>query len=283
MTTFPRFTIAAATVTLLVGAPALAAAQDVSGFAAPLAAAVEGFGQSVGEAAVGGSSIFVTATGRADLPAPLPDAYLINVEGRSASAVEAQRLRDGRLAAARAAAAQYGVSVEVGTTAFSREVDAAAQQRRRNQAAAERLAHPGTPVAEVVPADDDRLFVARTGVRFRAADARRLPAFLDALKAAGVDSPSGSLGLAAPGLFGRSTEVLGFGALETVDPAIWDRANQAAVAEARRQAQVLAQASGRGLGEVRQVLMLTRNLQGSAASVTLAVRFAFAPASAPAR
>ena len=121
-------------------------------------------------------------------------------------------------------------------------------------------------------------------MRFRAADPRRLPAFLDALKAAGVDSPSGGLVGGAPALFGRSTEVLGFGSLETVDPAIWDRANAAAVAEARRQAQVLAQASGRGLGAVRQVLMLTRTLQGSAAAVTLAVRFAFAPAApVPAR
>lgn len=260
-------------------APGWACAQEASPFVATLAAGVEGFGQSVGDAIVGGSSVFVTATGHADLPAPLTEAYLVNIEGRSASAVEAQRLREQRLAAAQAAAARFGVSVEVGPTAFSRENDFVAQQRRRNQVAAERLAHPGTPIVEPVSDDADRVFVARTGVRFRAADARTLPAFLDALTAAGIDSPSGALAGATGvgGLLGRNSEVLGFGSLERVDPAIWDRAGQAAVADARRQAGVLATAASRRLGEVRQVLLLTRSLQGSTANVTVAVRFALAP------
>jgi hypothetical protein len=253
-----------------------AAAQDVSQFAGLLAAGTEGFGQSLGEAAIGGSSVFVTATGRAQLPAPLTDAYLINIEGRSGSAVQASKLRDDRLAAAREIAARFGVSVEVGSTAFSREVDSEVQQARNNRAMAERLAHPGVPIVQAPMTDADRVFVARTGVKFRAADPHRMPAFLDALKGAGIDyltSPGINI---LPGLFGR-TEVLGFGALDRIDDAIWDQASQKAIAAAQRQAQVLASAAGRQVGQVRQVLFLTRNVAGDTASVTVAARFAFLP------
>jgi hypothetical protein len=263
---------------LFVAAPGLAAAQDASPLTSMFAAGVEAFGQSLGESMTSGSSIFVTATGHANLPSPLTDAYLVNIEGRSASAVEAQHLRDQRLQAARAAAAKFGVTVEVGSTAFTHENDPAAQQRRRNQATAERLAHPGVPVVEPVVADE-RVFVARTGVRFRAADPQRLPAFLDALQAAGVDSPSGNLGAVNTGFAGilnQSTQVLGFGSAEQIDPALWDHAGQEAIADARRQASILAAAAGRTLGEARQVLVLTRSVQGSTASVTVAVRYAFA-------
>lgn len=263
---------------VLAVAPGLAAAQDASPLTSMFAAGVEAFGQSLAELMTNGSSVFVTATGHATLPAPLTDAYLVNIEGRSSSAVEAQRLRDQRLQAARAAAAKFGVTVEVGSTAFAHETDLAAQQRRRNQATAERLAHPGVPIVEPV-GSDERVFVARTGVRFRAADPQRLPAFLDALQAAGVDSPSGSLGAVNAGLAGilnQSTQVLGFGSAEQIDPALWDHAGQEAIAEARRQASVLATAAGRTLGEARQVLVLTRSVQGSTASVTVAVRYAFA-------
>jgi hypothetical protein len=253
-----------------------AAAQDLSQFAGLLAAGTEGFGQSLGEAAVGGSSIFVTATGRAQLPAPLTDAYLINIEGRSPSAVLASKLRDDRLGAAREIASRFGVNVEVGSTAFSREVDSDIQQVRNNKAMAERLAHPGVPVVEPPMTDSDRVFVARTGVKFRAADPRKIPAFLDALKAAGIDYLTNQAGVAMPGLFGR-TEVLGFGALDRIDDAIWDAASQKAIAASQRQAQVLASAAGRQVGQVRQVLFLTRNVTGDTASVTVAARFAFLP------
>lgn len=70
--------------------------------------------------------------------------------------------------------------------------------------------------------------------------------------------------------------MLGFGSTDQIDPALWDRASQDAVAEARRQATVLATAAGRTLGAARQVLVLTRSVQGSTASVTVAVRYAFA-------
>jgi hypothetical protein len=263
-------------IVLAVATAGQAAAQDLSQFAGLMAAGTEGFGQSLGEAAVGGSSVFVTATGRAQLPAPLTDAYLINIEGRSPSAVQASKLRDDRLTAAREIAARFGVSVEVGTTAFSREVDSEIQQARNNKAMAERLAHPGVPIVEPPMTDADRVFVARTGVKFRATDPHRIPAFLDALKAAGIDYLTSPTGIVMPGLFGR-TEVLGFGALDKIDDAIWDEASQKAIAAAQRQAQVLASAAGRQVGQVRQVLFLTRNVAGDTASVTVAARFAFLP------
>jgi hypothetical protein len=206
----------------------------------------------------------------------LTDAYLINIEDRSPSAVQASKLRDDRLAAAREIATRFGVSVEVGSTAFSREIDSEVQQARNSKAIAERMAHPGVPVVEAPLTDADRVFVARTGVKFRAADPHRIPAFLDALKAAGIDYLTSPMGMAMPGLFGR-TEVLGFGALDRIDDAIWDEASQKAIAAAQRQAQVLAAAAGRQVGQVRQVLFLTRNVSGDTASVTIAARFAFLP------
>lgn len=258
---------------LLCAAPA--SAQDTTQFAGLLAAGTEGFGQSIGEAMVGGSSIFVTATGRAELPGPIADAYLVNIEGKSASAVEAARLRDQRLQVARDAAKRFGVDVEPGSASFSREVDQEAQAKRNAERMAAHAANPSSPMPDFSQEDAPRVFVARTGVRFRTSDPKRLPPFLDALTAAGVDSVSGTLG--AGGLpFLRSSEVLGFGSLEAVDPALWDKAERAAVAEARRQAELLAAAGGRPLGEVKQVMLLTRSLQGGAASVTIAARFSFA-------
>jgi hypothetical protein len=256
-----------------------AAAQDVSQLAGLLASATEAYGQSFGEAATGGSSVFVTATGRAKLPAPLIDAYPINLEGRATSAVAASKLRDDRLAAARAIAQRFNVSVEIGSSTFSREVDTEAQQKRNSEVMAERAAHPGVPIVEPPLGDADRVFIARTGVRFRAADPSQLPAFLDALKAAGIDYLTVGQGLAGLGaLFGRS-EVLGFGGLDKVDDSIWDRASQNAVAAAQRQAAVLASAAGRQLGPAKQIVFLTRSTQGDTVSVTVAARFAFLPKS----
>ncbi len=260
-------------VSLLLAAPVRA--QDVSQFAGLLAAGTEGFGQSVGEAMTAGSSVFVTATGRAELPGPIADAYLVNIEGKSASAVEAARLRDQRLQVARDAAQRFGVEVEPGSASFSREIDQEAQAKRNAERMAERAAHPGVAVPFTFDEDAPRVFVARIGVRFRTADPKRLPPFLDALTAAGVDNVSGTLG--AGGLpFLHSSEVLGFGSLDRIDPALWDKASRNAVAEARRQAELLAAAGGRQLGDVKQVMLLTRSVQGGAASVTVAARFAFA-------
>jgi len=263
------------------GAAPAAYAQDVSPYAALFAAGVEGFGQTIGEAAVGGSSVFVTATGHANLPAPLADAYLINIEGQSASAVEASKIHDQRVKTAESIAHQFNVTVDIGSTGFSREEDQAAiLQRNARMQAQFQAQRNGAPITVPVGVDQEpvRVFVVRTGVRFRASDAAQFPAFLDALKAAGVDNLSGNLGGPTMLNMFRSSEVLGFGALAKVDEAIWDRAGQDAMAAARRQAEVLAAASGRGVGEVKQILFLTRSVDGDQVSVTVAARFGFAPA-----
>jgi hypothetical protein len=264
------------------GAAPAASAQNVNAYAGLMAAGVEGFGQTIGEAAVGGSSVFVTATGHAGLPAPIADAYLINIEGQSASAVEASKVHDDRLKTAQSIARQFNVAVDIGSTSFSREEDQLALMRRnaRMQAQFQAQRNAGavaTPMMDQ-PQEPERVFVVRTGVRFRASNAAQFPAFLDALKAAGVDNLSGNLGGPSALNMFRSSEVLGFGALAKVDEAIWDRASQDAMAAARRQAQVLAAASGREVGDVKQILFLTRSVEGDEVSVMVAARFGFAPA-----
>jgi hypothetical protein len=258
------------------GLPRAASAQGVDQYAGMLAAGIEGVGQSIGEAEKGGSSVFVTASGQAQLPAPITEAYLVNIEAKSGSAVEAYRLREERLKTARAIAQKFNVSSEIGATTFSREVDAEAQSKRFIEQQAERAAHPGVSVPNATADEVNRVFVARTGVRFRSADPAQLPAFLDALKAAGIDNTSGTLGQSGNNILFNATQVLGFGKLTKIDDSIWDQADQAAIAAARRQAQVLASAAGRQLGEVRQILFLARRVHGAEASVTLAVRFGFA-------
>jgi len=260
-----------------------AAAQDAGQIAGVLAAGVEGLGQSLGEAATGESSVFVTASGHAALPAPIAEAYLINIEGQSSSAVEASRLHDDRLKAAQDIAARFKVAVDIGATSFVREADQAAQSRRNAQMQAAMQAqaqagHPGVfPPGLGQQGEGDRVFVVRTGVRFKASSAEQFPAFLDALKAAGIDNLSGALGVPKANMF-ASNEVLGFGRLAKVDDAIWDRAMQDAMASARRQAAVLAATSGRDLGEARQILLLSRSVQSDEVDVTVAVRYGFAPA-----
>ena len=262
-------------------------AQDLGQFAATMATAAEGFGQGVGDAANAGPSVYVTATGRVKLPAPLTDAYLMNLEGKSKSAVAAAAIRDRQLETARAIATTFGVDMQVGASTFSRQVDQEAQQAAQQAAfeaaqAAQTTAtgrRPARSVAAGLSGPEPMVFVAVTGVRFQATDPKRLPAFLDALQSAGIaDKQSGTIGVGMPNfLFGAATQVLGFGRLATVDDAIWDEASAAAVAAARRQATILATAAGRKLGEARQVLLLSKSAQGDEAAVTVAIRFGYLP------
>ena len=266
---------------LLAAAPA-ARAQNTQQWAGLMATAVEGVGQAAGEAAQAGSSVFVTATGHAKLPSPIADAFLTNIEGKSVSAVEASRKHDERLKAAREIAARFNITVDFGSTSYAREVDQAAQRERsakvqaqiQEQAEARRTGRPVSPL-NLDQSDLPEVFVVRTGVRFHAANAAQLPAFLDALSAAGVEDMSGNLvGPRPPSPFGAS-QVLGFGGLAEVDDVLWDRASQDAMARARRQAEVLAAASGRSLGEVKQIMLLTRTVEGEDVSVTIAARYGF--------
>ena len=163
--------------TVAIFAVAGAKAQDAAQVAGWLTGGVDAFGRSIGEAVRGNSSILVTATGQAEPAAPMAQVFLMNIEGRSAAAVEAAQIRDDRLKVASDVAQRFNVSVELGAATLTSEIDSGAQVRRMQ---AERQARPTTtPIYPVVPSDADRVFVARTGVRFRAAEAEKLPAFLD--------------------------------------------------------------------------------------------------------
>ncbi|NEX92102.1 SIMPL domain-containing protein, partial [Caulobacter sp. 17J65-9] len=60
--------------------------------------------------------------------------------------------------------------------------------------------------------------------------------------------------------------------------AVWNAAADDAVHEARAQAERLAKAAGRDLGAARQITFLSRSGDSDSATVTVAVRFALAPA-----
>ena len=270
-------------VALLASMAGRASAQDAGGFATLLTTATEGFGQTLGEAMTNGQSVFVTAHGKAKLPAPLTGSYYVNVDGKSASAVEAAHQREGKLSQLRSAAQQFGVTMELGESRFSLETDAEAQQRRMREMAAERAARADAKAPVVFPTlgEAPKIFVARTGVRFKEPPADRLAAFLDAIRAAGVDDIRTSLTASPPNMFGINTasEVLGFGSVEAVDDAVWNAASTDAIRNARLQAQTLAAAAGRNVGEARQILFLAKAIQSGEGVVTVAVRFGLAPKS----
>jgi hypothetical protein len=266
---------------LILAALATGASAQISGATAGIVAAgAEGVGQGLGAAVAGGPSVFVTATGKAPLAANVAaaDAYGASVEGKAPSAVEAARRLDEKLDAARAIAARYHVVIDIGETAFSRQGAGAPPPR---------AGRPGEvtvpvvvvkpvapPAAEIVARD----FIARSPVGFRPSDPRQVPAFLDSLAAADIEVGPPAKGSSLAAIMAAmipSAESAGAG---SPDVAVWDRASANAIAEARRQASVLAAAAGRQVGEAQQILMLTRNTQANEASVTVAVRFALTPA-----
>jgi hypothetical protein len=108
-------TVAAALAAVLIAATP-AAAQDIVG---PVAAAVDQFGQSMAESMTGGPGVFVTAQGRA----PLPDAgalpMTLTIKGEGKTAAEAVAHRNAQLERVRAAANNFDVAIEVGTTSYS--------------------------------------------------------------------------------------------------------------------------------------------------------------------
>ena len=67
-----------------------------------------------------------------------------------------------------------------------------------------------------------------------------------------------------------STAVAG---ADAVDPAVWDRVGQGAVTQAMHEAEVLAKAAGRDVGDAEQITMLSKTVQGNAAVMTVSVRY----------
>jgi len=263
-------------------APA-AQAQQADKFASGLATAMEGLGQSLGQSAVGGDSLFVTATGRAPLPSGPRLWYTTTLEARDASAVEAAQTRDKLKGAIEAAAKRFGVDIE--TQSYSFAIEPSALCRKRPS-----CAPPPSPMAPTAPPglvmtppssgdqpQAEPKFVAKATLKFAPTHPERFAEFLDAARAAGADNLEGGPGAASPLNIFQNNTLLGAGSVDQVDEAVWDQASRAAMAAARHQAEVLAAASGRSLGETREVMSLNRGVQGPDATVTLAVRFAFAP------
>lgn len=60
---------------------------------------------------------------------------------------------------------------------------------------------------------------------------------------------------------------------DAVDAAIWDRLSAQAVAAALHQAQVLARAAGRDVGDAEQITVLSKTVQGNVASLSISVRY----------
>jgi uncharacterized protein YggE len=259
-------------------------AQQADKFASGLATAMEGLGQSLGETALSGQSVFVTATGRAPLPAERGVSYTTIIEARAATAVEAAHVRDERISAIEAAARKFGVVIDSQSSSFG--LEKAPTNRNHlspgvSPAHAAMAAPPGvviTPPAHAVdePPSEPK-FIAKTTVKFVAAHPAHLADFLDALREAGADDLQGGSASPSPLNMFQGNTVLGLGAVEKVDESLWDQASRAAMTAARHQAEVLATAAGRPLGEIREVMVLNRGTQGDDATVTLSVRFAFAP------
>jgi len=270
---------------LCVSAAAGAAhAADPAQWAGTATAVLSGLGQGIGEAATGGPSILVTATGHAKLAGATALSFSIDFEGKSETADGATRARDHAVDQALAAARQFGVE----STITSEDISRVRETGLRNLAASAVMPGVQPPPLFIKPVEGSpagaspvarspapKLFVDSVTIRFHPSDPKRLPAFLDALVAAGIDYDlQGKLSQQGFSPFAG----LG-GGEQKVDDATWDRASVDAMNVARRQADVLASAAGRRVGDARQVLMIAKTVQAEDATVTVAVRYGLVPPS----
>ncbi|HEY1927025.1 MAG TPA: SIMPL domain-containing protein [Caulobacteraceae bacterium] len=226
-------------------------------------------GQGLGEAAIAGPSVFVTATGHAPIGQVLVGGFSLTVSRRNASAVAAVRERDRAVETIVNEARRRGLQTSLGKSNLSRPVAGLAHSVAG--AMPPLMTAPSPSVVRPAPVSPE--YVATTVVEVRGGDTARQAELLDALQAAGVDAEIPIGPVVTPFDF---TGLSSTGA-PAVDPAVLDRAADEAVAEARRQAARLASDAGRSLGEARQIILLARTASGSEASVTVAVRFALAP------
>ena len=252
-----------------------ARAQGAEDLGTLLAVMQEHFGQSMGEAVVGGQSIFVTAKGSAKLGAPAPRAYDLTADAQAPTAVQAAKLRDDKIEKLRAVAKRFSVQMTVGEGSY---VTAGRFPLVRPVATAPGVAPPvQTPPNTPLATPSTAQVTARAPVTFVRPPPAQMPAFIDALREAGIETlPDTS---APPNGLAQLTQILGLGGAAsspTVDQETWDRASAAAVQAARAQAEALAGPAGRRVGAVRQIMLLTRGVQGGEATVTVAARFGFA-------
>jgi uncharacterized protein YggE len=265
----------------LVGASAGAVrAQDANAVGGLLAGGVSLAGQAVADAALDRDSVLATGIGHAKAPALSVETFAINVTGRDQSAVQAAVTRDGRLRQLREVAQRFGVEMDVGASNFSLQADVKAQAARQREFQEGQASHPGVFVP-MDTSDLPQMFVAQTEVRFHAPPGDKMAAFLDAVKAAGVDDMSGLVDLNQFNTLRQTFQAFGFGSTEQVDDSVWNEAAADAVRTARAQAEALAGAAGRRVGAAKQIVFLTRGVSNGDASVSVAVRFGFQPDKAP--
>lgn len=265
-------TIAAVAAAVLIAATP-AAAQDIAG---PVAAAVDQFGQSMAESMAGGPGVFVTAQGHA----PLPDAgalpMTLAIKGEGKTAAEAVTQRNAQLERVRAAANNFDVAIEVGTTTYSiSEEEEWVMTEATADAAAEAVAAVAE-TAEAAPspqAQPVRTVTASVQVKIDRPNETRLPAFVDALVDAGVTDLDDSLNGMSLGQMQPFLSLMGLDTTRDPGEAVWNAATADAIVRARAQAEAIAAASGRPLGQVRYVSVLLRSHDGKDALVSVAVRF----------
>jgi hypothetical protein len=260
-------TVAAALAAVLIAATP-AAAQDIVG---PVAAAVDQFGQSMAESMTGGPGVFVTAQGRA----PLPDAgalpMTLTIKGEGKTAAEAVAHRNAQLERVRAAANNFDVAIEVGTTSYSiSDEEEWAMAAATADATAEAVGAGASAAAEAPPV---RTVTASVQVKIDRPNETRLPAFVDALVDAGVTDLDDSLNGMNLGQMQPFLSLMGLDTARDPGEAVWNAATADAIVRARAQAETIAAASGRPLGQVRYVSVLLRSHDGTDALVSVAVRF----------
>lgn len=276
-----RWAVLGAVALSLMGGAA-ARAQGPETISGVLVAAGEQLGQGVGDAALGGQSVFVTARGAVKLPTSPARAYELTVEAQGPTAVQAARLRDDKVDKLRAVARRFSVQMTEGEPSYLANRSFAtvriAPSTTGNPPAIQiPPVTPPTPQAGGNTAT--ALVTARVPVQFTRPPTAQMPAFVDALREAGVDtlpdtnSPANSLA--------QLTQLFGIGGAplpaSTVDEEIWSRASAAAMQAARAEAEALAAPAGRHVGTVRQVTLLSRSVQNGEAAVMVAARFGFAP------
>ena len=277
--------IAAAVAAAALAAATPVAAQDIAG---PVAAAVDQFGQGMAESMTGGPGLFVTAQGEAPMPATASMPMTITIKGTGKTAVEAVADRNAQLERVRSVANRFDVATDVGATnyAIGEEMPAwmtgdaamapavADWSGDMDDAVDVELIEPmGAEAA--APVADTRTVTASVVVKLDRPNESRLPEFVDALVGAGVNDLDDSLN----GLnFGAMTPFLSLLGLDIArDPGepVWNQATADGVRKARAQAEAIAEASGRRLGQVRYVSVLMRSHDGENALVSVAVRFGF--------
>ena len=110
-----------------------------------------------------------------------------------------------------------------------------------------------------------------------AAPAVAQDAATQALNAEGMGQAIGESSSGGQSVFvtasGRETLPTVLAGADMVDEAMWDRLSVKAVASAQHEAQVLARAAGRDVGEAEQIMVLSKTVQGNAAVLTISVRF----------